>query len=205
MSRLPYLVGITGGIGSGKSTVCKVFAQLDIPVYDADSNAKRLMSEDADLIKEIKQNFGEESYLADGLINREYLAEKVFNDKESLEQLNALVHPRVGNDFKAWTATQTNAPYLIKEAALLIESRSYKALNKLIIVKASQDTKIKRVLLRDAFRSREEVNAIIEKQLSDAVYGEHADFTINNNEEKLILPAIIKLHNKLLLLAGQRG
>ena len=138
MSRLPYLVGITGGIGSGKSTVCKVFAQLDIPVYDADSNAKRLMSEDADLIKEIKQNFGEESYLADGLINREYLAEKVFNDKESLEQLNALVHPRVGNDFKAWTATQTNAPYLIKEAALLIESRSYKALNKLIIVKIIQ-------------------------------------------------------------------
>jgi len=201
----PFLVGITGGIGSGKSVICKVFIQLGVPVYDADSNAKRLMSVDADLIGEIKQQFGDESYQANGQLNREFLAAKVFNNEKALKQLNGLVHPRIGIDFKRWTALFPDALYLIKEAALLIESGSYKALDKLIVVKASRDIRIKRVLLRDAFRSKAEIELIMDKQLSDSEYVNHADFTINNNEENLILPSIIKLHEKIGLLAGQRS
>ena len=200
MNKQPFLVGITGGIGSGKSTVCAVFSSLGIPIYDADSNAKRLMSEDVELVAQIKKAFGDDSYLPEGTLNRRYIAKKVFNNDEALQQLNALVHPRVGIDFKHWAEIHTDAPYLIKEAALLLESGSYKSLDKLIVVKASQEERVRRVLLRDLFRSKTEVVAIIEKQQDDASFSGYADYTINNNGDKLILPTIINLHEELVLL-----
>jgi dephospho-CoA kinase len=201
----PFLVGITGGIGSGKSLVCKVFSHLGVPIYDADSRAKKLMVEDSGLVESIKLNFGEECYLADGHLNREFLANKVFNSKTALHQLNELVHPKVGADFKQWSALQADFPYCIKEAALLIESGSYKALDKLVVIQASKKKRIDRVLLRDSFRSKSEVEAIIGKQLSDTEFEQHADYTIYNNEERLLLPVIMKLHEKFMSLAGQRG
>lgn len=205
MNRLPFLVGITGGIGSGKSLVCKAFSHLGIPIYDADSRARKLMLEDLELIESIKNRFGEACYLLDGQLDRQFLANKVFKNAKALQQLNELVHPKVGMDFKQWSALQAGLPYVIKEAALLIESGSYKALDKLVVIQASKKKRIERVLLRDSFRSKSEIEAIIGKQLTDAGFEQHADYVINNNEEQLLLPVIIKLHEKFLELASQRG
>jgi dephospho-CoA kinase len=205
MTRLPLFVGITGGIGSGKSLVCKAFSHLDIPIYDADSHARKLMLKDLELIESIKNNFGEACYFPDGKLNREFLATKAFKNDLSLRQLNELVHPKVGTDFKQWSVLQSGLPYVIKEAALLIESGSYKDLDQLIVIKASKEKRIERVLLRDSFRSKSEIEAIIDKQLTDAEFEKHADHVINNNETQLLLPVIIKMHEKFLELAGQRG
>ena len=203
MTKPPFLVGITGGIGSGKSLVCKAFLHLGTPIYDADSRARKLLTEDLELIQNIKNMFGEECYFSSGELNREFLAKKVFKNESALNQLNKLVHPKVGVDFKQWSALQSGTPYVIKEAALLIESGSYKDLDKLIVIQATKKRRIERVLLRDAFRSKAEIEAIIDKQLSDVEFERYADFTINNNEEQLLLPHIINLHEMFLKLASQ--
>ncbi len=205
MSKQPLLVGITGGIGAGKSMVCKVFQHLSIPIYEADTRARMLMVENAGLINQIKSAFGNESYTADGGLDKSYLADRVFNNTEELQKLNGLVHPKVGEDFANWVSEHLASPYLIKEAALLIESGSYKSLDKLIVVTATKETRTKRVLLRDHHRSKEEVAAIMDKQLSDSAFKKHADYVISNNEEELLLPHILRLHKELSELAGQRG
>ena len=203
MTKTPFLVGITGGIGSGKSLVCKAFSHLGVPIYEADTRARKLMEENLELVKSIKNSFGEECYLSDGKLNREFLANKVFNDESALQQLNELVHPKVGADFKQWTALHSDAEYVIKEAALIIESGAYKSMDKLLVIKASKKIRIERVLLRDPFRSKSEIEAIVDKQLSDTEFGQYADYSINNNEEQLLLPRIIKLHDTFLQLASQ--
>ena len=204
MSSAPLLVGITGGIGAGKSVVCQIFSHLGIPVYDADSSARKLMVSDELLMSSIKETFGDESYLPTGALNREYLSGRVFSNPDELNKLNALVHPRVGEDFKKWVEGHLEAPYLIKEAALLIESGSYKELDKLVAVLADKATRVRRVMLRDVHRSEVAVNAIIDKQLSDSAFRKHADHVILNEESNPILPKVLKLHQEFLALAGQR-
>ena len=187
-------IGLTGGIGSGKSTVCEIFQLFGIPVYNSDDRAKFLMNSEPNLISNIQANFGEEAYL-DGKLNREYLASKVFHDEEALAQLNALVHPAVGRDFDHW-ASEQDSEILIKEAAILIESGAYKQCDKIAVVTCPVDTRVERVMKRDGVTA-EEVQARISKQLSDEERLYHADFVIDNSGEKLIIPQVQEILGQL--------
>ncbi len=193
----PLLVGITGGIGSGKSTVCKLFSLLGVPVYTADDRAKWLMNHDSPLKEKILAAFGSESYLSNGELNRAYLAASVFSNPEKVAALNALVHPAVRKDFMDWVSQQT-ATYLIKEAALLFETGAAKELDCVINVSSPLRVRMARVLLRDPHRTEEQVNQIIDQQLPDEEKNERADFSIKNTDNKLLLPQVIALHEQLL-------
>ena len=193
----PLLVGITGGIGSGKSTVCKLFSLLGVPVYTADDRAKWLMNHDSPLKEKILEVFGSESYLSNGELNRAYLAASVFSNPEKVAALNTLVHPAVRKDFMDWVSQQS-APYLIKEAALLFETGAAKELDCVINVSSPLRVRMARVLLRDPHRTEEQVNQIIDQQLPDEEKNERADFSIKNADNKLLLPQVIALHEQLL-------
>ncbi len=142
-------IGITGGIGSGKTTVCKIFETLGIPVYYADDRAKELMVTNPDLVAGIKKLFGEEAYHSDGSLNRAHIAALAFGDAAMLAQLNALVHPAVHQDGYEWAESQTDAPYTLREAALVFESGGHKKLDKVITVFAPKEMRIERVMARD--------------------------------------------------------
>lgn len=193
----PLLVGLTGGIGSGKTTVSKVFLSLGIPVYYADDRGKWLMVHDQVLREAISKEFGEESYQADGSLNRAFLAGRVFADEAELAKLNALVHPAVGRDFAAWVVAHSEAPYLIKEAALIFEGGSYKQLDKVITVTAGKEERLRRVLLRDLQRSRQQVLDIMEKQLSENERKRRADLIVDNNGKQLVIPQVLKIDQEL--------
>lgn len=191
-------VGVTGGIGSGKSLICKIFAQLGAPVYDADSRAKTLMIEDTILVEQIKAAFGEQSYAKNGELNREYLSQEVFNNSLRLESLNRLVHPRVQLDSDRWMNENANAPYLIKEAALLFEAGSYKTLDKIIVVTAPEALRVTRVIDRDKARTKADVLKIIGNQMSEEEKISRADFVIRNDESQLVIPQVLKLHERFI-------
>jgi dephospho-CoA kinase len=193
-------IGITGGIGSGKSTVCDIFSQLGIPVYNSDIRAKELMSEDAELREDVIRHFGEKAY-ENGELNRPYLADVVFNNKEKLEILNSLVHPAVGRDFNRWLENHRDSPYILKEAALLLESGSYKTLDKMIMVNAPEELRISRVMERDSV-PREEVEKRISNQWSEEKKSEMSDYFISNNGEQLLVPQVMKLHEEILNLSN---
>lgn len=192
----PLQIGITGGIGSGKTLVSKIFACLGIPIYDADSHAKELMTTDGILVSQIKKEFGDLSYLSDGTLNRKYLGEVVFNKQERLDVLNKLVHPRVGENYTQWVKRHNNKAYVLKEAALLFETGSYQALDKIIVVHAPEEVRIKRVIHRDG-RAEQQVREIIRKQMSEEEKLKRADFIIYNDESSLIIPQVLALHNRL--------
>jgi len=196
--RSPLQIGITGGIGAGKSLICRIFRCLGIPVYDADGHAKELMTTDVILVTNIKKEFGELSYHADGSLNRDYLSATVFNENVKLKKLNSLVHPRVGEDYKRWVERNENYHYLLKEAALLFEAGSDKLLDKVVVVHAPEVLRIQRVLARDPQRSEHQVRAIIKNQMSEEEKMERADFIINNDEKELLIPQVVKLHNQFL-------
>lgn len=187
-------IGITGGIGSGKSLVCKIFQHLGIPVYDADSHAKTLMTTDGILVSQIKKEFGDLAYHSDGSLNRVWLGNHVFHDEQKLKLLNELVHPRVGEDYGAWVLQQGACPYVLKEAALLFESTNYKALDAVIVVAASEVMRIQRVLSRDHHRSAEQIKAIVRKQMPEDEKQKLADHIIVNDETKLVIPQVLQLH-----------
>jgi dephospho-CoA kinase len=192
----PIWVGITGGIGSGKSIVCQFFKILGIPVYSADDRAKWLMSNAPELKIQLIEEFGTETYLADGTLDRSFLAQTVFSDPEKVKKINSIVHPAVGNDFKSWAEQQT-APYLLKEAALLFETGSDKELDKIITVSSPLKIRMSRVLMRDPHRKEDQINQIINQQLPDEKKNELADFVIKNSENKLLIPQILEIHRKL--------
>lgn len=185
-------VGITGGIGSGKTTVCKVFEVLGIPVFYADLRAKLLMESDPDLIKGIKKKFGNEIYSADGTPDRRRLASIVFNDASRLEELNSLVHPAVFRDFELWTES-CNAPYVLKEAAILFESGSDKDCDFTVVVTSPADLRIERVIARDMVGAAD-VKKRMEKQMSDEEKISMANFNLLNDEHQLLIPQILRLH-----------
>jgi dephospho-CoA kinase len=192
-------IGITGGIGSGKSTVCKVFELLGVPVYYADNAAKELLENDSDVKDKIVTVFGREALDEKNAIDKKRLAAIVFNDKPKLEQLNAIVHPAVANNFNAWQKQNYTAPYLVKEAAILFESGAYKGVDRVITVVAPLEIKIARVMQRDKV-DREQVEQRIKSQLSDEEKIERSQYVIYNDEQALLIPQIIKIHNELLLL-----
>ena len=184
-------IGLTGGIGSGKSTVAKIFETLGIPVYYADAEAKRLMNSSETLKKVIRQNFGEATYENDQL-NRKYLAGIVFNDPEKLELLNALIHPVTINDAEQWMQQQS-APYSIKEAALLFESGATENLDFIVGVYAPQALRIKRVMKRDGLTT-DEIMKRINRQVNEEMKMKLCDFVIINDEQELLIPQVLKLH-----------
>lgn len=191
-------VGLTGGIGSGKSTVAQLFEVLGIPVYYADEAAKRLMNTDEELKMAIKKNFGESAYKNDSL-DRQYLASVVFNDSYKLELLNSFVHPATIREAEKWMQQQTT-PYIIKEAALLFESGAAEHLDHIIGVDAPLAVRIKRVMDRDGV-SRDEVLKRINNQMDENIKLKLCDFIIINDEQQMLIPQALELHQKLLKLA----
>lgn len=189
-------IGLTGGIGSGKSFVGKVFRSLGIPVYEADVEAKRLMVEDAEVVSGITSLIGSEAYYS-GKINREYIASRVFKDKALLADLNEIVHPALGHDFERWVERQTGSKYVIEEAAILFESGASDRMDYSIVVQADEDTRLKRVMERDGVLE-EAVRARMANQLSGDELIKMADFIIYNENDRLILPQIVDLHSKIL-------
>lgn len=191
-------IGITGGIGSGKSTICKLFELLGIPVFYADDTARNIMNTDDELKKSILNEFGSGSYLETGLLNRKYLADIVFKNQEKLTVLNSLVHPAVFGAFADWHSNQ-NSPYILKEAALLFESESYKTCDYSVLVEAPDDLKVKRVVERDGVTA-EEVKLRMAKQFTDLEKKLLANFTLLNDEKHLLIAQVLDLHQHILSL-----
>lgn len=184
-------IGLTGGIGSGKTTVVKVFMQLGVPVYISDDRAKYLMHENESLKTSIISVFGEKTFL-NGKLNRSYLASTVFSNTNKLYELNALVHPYVKKDFEIWLASQ-NSNYIIKEAAILFETGANKFLDKVILVESPEKLKIQRIMLRDSLK-HEEIIDRMSKQWSDLDKRIYADYIILNDEKSSLIKQILKLH-----------
>lgn len=190
-------IGITGGIGSGKSTVCNIFASLGIPVNNADELAKKIIVEDAELKKSIINSFGEKSYLPDGTYNREYIAQIVFNDRVQLQTLNQLVHPKVIEHSKIWAEKHLKYPYIIKEAALMFESGSYLYNDYNIVVESPLALRIQRICKRDGI---DEPMALkkIQSQLSDEERRQKASMIIINDENTSLIQQVYQIHQNLL-------
>lgn len=189
------IVGLTGGIGSGKTTVAGFFKELGIPIYIADEEAKKLMNTSKVLIKNIKKLFGDNAYV-DEKLNRPYIAKKIFSDARLLEKMNALVHPKVAKHFEKWVKKQ-QAPYVIKEAAILFESGSHKNCDFTITVITDEALKIERLLKRDE-TTESKIRDIMKHQWSDEKKMELSDFTIINNTLEDTKKQVLKIHHKLL-------
>jgi dephospho-CoA kinase len=191
-----FQVGLTGGIGSGKTLICSILEKLGIPVYYADVEAKRLMNHHPDLKKKILDLLGEKAYRSEGL-DREYLAERLFGDAALLAAMNSVVHPAVREDFKRWSDQQKEVPYVVEEAAILFESGAYKELDQAVLVYAPEEIRIRRVMERDEC-DRESVLRRMRHQLSEEELTKLADHVLVNDGQQMILPQVIELHNKLI-------
>ena len=192
----PCQVGVTGGIGSGKSLVCQIFQILGVPVYNADQRARWLMNNDEPLKVAIIHSFGSQSFDSNSNLNNIYLAKAVFNDKEKLGELNKLVHPRVAEDYGQWLSQHIKEKYVIKEAALLFEAGSDKYLDSIVVVSAPEELRIERVLKRDPFRTREQIMNIIKSQFSEMEKLELADYIIDNDLNSMVIPQVLELNKK---------
>ncbi|TDY12621.1 dephospho-CoA kinase [Meridianimaribacter flavus] len=189
------IVGLTGGIGSGKTTVAKLFSELGVSIYIADVEAKKLMNRSKVIRRKLIALFGEKAYTNEAL-NRPYIASKIFNNKELLEQMNAIVHPKVGAHFKRWLKKQ-NGAYVIKEAAIIFEEGMQSQYDCIVLVTADLEERINRVLQRDN-TSREKVLAIVNNQLSDEEKIKKSDFVIVNNSIKDTKAQVLKIHKSLI-------
>jgi dephospho-CoA kinase len=186
-----FRVGVTGGIGSGKSIICKVFYNLGIPVYQADKEAKRLMGENESIRTGLVGFFGGEVF-QDEELNRKYLAGRIFSDPEARIFVNSLVHPVVREDFTGWVQNQGRAPYVIEEAALLFETAAWKELDYNILIEAAVETRIARIIRRDGLE-RADVLARMASQMDPGQSMEYADFIINNDENDFVIPQVLKV------------
>jgi dephospho-CoA kinase len=193
-------IGLTGNMGSGKTTVSKIFEILGIPVFYADDEAKKVMVTDTRLVNEIRSAFGELAYFGDGALNRKHISAIVFNNKTELAKLNSLVHPAVFRAFDIWVKRHTRTPYVVKEAALLFESDSYKLCDYTIMVQAPNEQRVKRVMERDGL-SREEVKSRNSNQFSEEKKSQLADYAIKNDEKELVIPQVLELHKLFLSLS----
>jgi dephospho-CoA kinase len=195
-------IGLTGGLGSGKTTVAHIFEVLGIPVYYADAASKRLMNDDEKVKAAVQNAFGKEVY-PEGKLDRKYLAKIVFKDEKKLELLNSIVHPATLRDADEWISKQT-APYAIKEAALIFESGSHQSLDYVIGVKAPLHLRLQRAMKRDNI-SHEEAMARINKQINEEIKMRLCDFIIINDEQQMVIPQVLALHQKLLQLVNTIG
>ena len=189
------ILGLTGGIGSGKTTVAKMFTALRVPVYNADDEAKALMQNSEKIKSKTIELFGEKAYLKNGL-NRSYIAQIVFKDKEKLNALNAIVHPEVTTHFNAWVSLQSH-PYVVKEMAILFEIDAQNQFDFILTVTAPQQTRIDRVMLRDN-KSYDEVLSIMQNQWPDAKKIEKSDFVIHNIDISETKNEVVKINKKIL-------
>ncbi len=192
-------VGITGNIGSGKTTVCRIFELLDVDIYYADGKAKEILHGNKSK-KKIRELFGQKVFDENENIVNHKLAKIVFNDKNALQNLNNIIHPRVIEDFKNWANNRKSQPYVLKEAALLYETWSYKDLDKIIVVASSVNLMIERVKKRDNV-SAGQIKERLANQIDQKTKVSKADYVIYNDEKKLLIPQVIDIHNKLLKIA----
>lgn len=190
------IIGITGGIGTGKSLVCRIFESMGVQVYDADSRAKYLINNDKTIKEGLINLFGPDVY-QNGQYNRDLVSQRIFQDKHLLDSLNNIVHPAVGNDFKDWCKKHSEAPFLLKEAALLVENGTYKDLDGLIVVDASKEIRIKRIEKRDTHRTKADIEKIIELQLPQTDKLKVADFVIDNNDDEFVILQVENIFNKI--------
>ena len=189
-------IGLTGNIGSGKTTASKFFNLLGIPVYNSDFRAKWLMSNDADLKKSIVDYFGVESF-SNNQLNTSFISSIVFKDVEKLNVLNALVHPLVASDFEKWCYQHHDAAYVVKEAAVMFKSESYKSLDKIICVVACDELRLKRVVKRDGM-SESEVLARMNNQMDQSSLIDRCDFVVTNDETNLMTTQLLLINEVLL-------
>jgi dephospho-CoA kinase len=189
-------IGVTGGIGSGKSLVCDIFRKLGVPVYNADERARWLMNEASEIKKILVARFGPSIYKNDQL-DRRVLAEMIFNDKKAIEFVNGIVHPAVGHDFEVWCSRYHSSPLVAEEAALLFESGSYKKLDKLVTVFAPEEIRIKRVMKRD-HTTFDHVKSRMNNQWSDEEKIKLSDFIIYNDEKSSVLEQVLNLYQQLI-------
>jgi len=189
-------IGITGGIGAGKSTVAGIFKVLGVPVFDADATAKNILNTDSVLREQIAATFGSETY-KNGLLDKKYLATLVFNNPDQIAKLTALVHPATIAAADKWASSFADRPYIIKEAALLFEAGTYVGLDYIIGVTAPVELRIARVMARDQV-SREEVLSRMQHQLDDTEKMQRCDFVIDNNEASLVIPEVLALHARFI-------
>lgn len=194
----PKLIGITGGIGAGKSTVSSICKHLGFKVYNSDQRAKEIVSEDSIIKKKLISFFGNNIY-KNGVLDRKFLSHKIFNDKSSLQQINSIIHPAVKKDFNSWVINNSNEKILFKESALLLESGAYKELDKIILIVSDKNLRVSRVLNRDQNRSKKEIESIIDKQIDEVDAIKYADIVIDNNHKKMLLPSVIKEIEKLIV------
>jgi len=193
------IIGLTGGIGSGKSTIASIFSTIGIPVYESDERAKALMNEDPDLKTKITSLLGSDAY-TNGEINRSWIAERVFADKNLLDQLNAIVHPAVKKDAIAFANDKANeaAPYIIKESAILLEENLTAELDAIILVVAPLEIRIDRVMKRDGI-SREQIEKRIQNQWTDDIKIPLADYVIFNDGERSLLEQVMDIDQMIKL------
>ncbi len=192
-------VGITGGIGAGKSTVCQIFRLLQIPVYDSDKQSRLLQESNIEIINATKQLLGNDSYLHSGKLNREYISKKIFEKPELLTQLNRIVHPVVIEDSKKWFESKnlSNIPYAIKESALLFSAGLEVNIDFSIVVQAPTMLRIKRVLQRDSTKTEKQILAIIESQKKNEIHISKSDFTIINDEKQSVIAQVLAIDKKI--------
>ncbi|MBL0081094.1 MAG: dephospho-CoA kinase [Saprospiraceae bacterium] len=189
-------LGITGGIGSGKSTVCRIFEMLGVPVYYADDRAKQIMTANKEVKKAIIDIFGKQAYFLNGRINRKYIAEIIFQQPEKRKLLNAIVHPAVLEDGRIWNASQ-KAAVTLKEAALLIQSGSYKEMDYVILVTCPPDVRIPRVMRRNKMSKQEVLNRI-QSQMSDDEMRQFADFVIQNDGQVSLIHQVLNIYKAII-------
>jgi dephospho-CoA kinase len=196
MTKRPLKIGITGGIGSGKTLVSQIFNILGVPVYDADSRAKWLMSHHPEVVHHIKMLLGNDAYAENEKLDTKRIAAIVFADASKLAKLNAIVHPQVAKDFEAWTTSYVEEKYVLKEAALLFESGSYTSLDRIIVVSAPEQIRINRIRQRDTSRSIGQIHAIISRQMPEEEKLKMADDIILNDEKTMVIPQVLQIHKR---------
>lgn len=190
------IIGITGGIGSGKSTICKLFKTLGIPVFDSDAEAKKLYTSKI-VREEIIKIFGTESYFDELHVNYKYISNLAFNDSKILQGLNEIIHPKLQNIFEEWCHSNKHQKYVLKEAAILIESGTYKQCNEIIVVTSPIEMKVENVMKRNGISS-EEVMKRINAQTSDSEKLNYANYEIKNDEKSLVIPQVLAIHQKII-------
>lgn len=189
-------VGLTGGIGSGKTLISEVFARLGIPVFNADLESKKIVNSDPEVIDALKTEFGNDLYTSLG-VNKKMLAEIIFSDEIALKKVNQIIHPKVRNYFNVWMISNENAPYVIEEAAILFESKANLEMDFTINVHADELIRIDRVVKRDNINT-ELVKERMKNQLTDKERISLSDFTIYNDGEQMVLPQVLEIHNKII-------
>lgn len=190
------VIGLTGGIGSGKSTIAGIFKTLGVPVYNSDERAKELYF-NTEIKKKVIELLGNDAYKDETTLNKKFIGRKIFSDKELLTKLNAIIHPAVGKDFEEFKKIHTKEKYIVKESALLIEAGLLKTVDKLLVVTSNEILRTDRLKKRDGL-NKEEISNIIAKQLPDAEKIKKADWVIENNEQELLIPQVLKIHKSLL-------